>query len=90
MGSGDTKDNMNDTLDKLERRVQAILHSNPWLGGWLVRGKGIGSFDTTPRLWYHATGGEMAPGTFQKLSHEDVPLDTNTPYSDYETIVGVK
>ncbi|KAL7552034.1 hypothetical protein ACHAWF_015239 [Thalassiosira exigua] len=88
-------------LDKLQRRVEAILNANPWLGGWLVRGKGIGASpldfgkvpcklidnDKATRLWYDPTGEEQAPGIFQKMSHEALPLDVDTPYKDYERIL---
>ena len=74
-------------VNKIEQRVTAILNANPWLGGWLVRGKGVGSFDKTPRLWYDPTGCEMAPKIFQTVSYEDVPLDRDTSYVDYETIL---
>ena len=65
---------MEGVTHRIEQRVQDILKANPWLGGWIVRGKGVGSFDKTPRLWYDPTGNETAPTIYQKLSHDEVPL----------------
>jgi len=78
---------MEEVFGRIEKRVQAILAANPWLGGWIVRGKGIGSFDETPRLWYDPSGNEMAPTIYQKLSHDDIPLDKDTDYINYESIL---
>lgn len=85
--SSGAADNVDAIVGKMERRVQKILRANPWLGGWLVRGKGIGSFDTTPRIWYDETGNEMAPTIFQRLSHDDAPLCADTPYAEYGTVL---
>ena len=82
-----SSDCLNAMIDMLEQRVKVILRTNPWLGGWLIRGKGVGSFDTTPRLWYDPTGEEMPEDIFQKLTHHVVPLDKDTPYIEYETIL---
>ena len=82
-----TTSDLDTTLAKLEGRVQAVVQANPWLGGWLVRGKGIGSFDNTPRLWYDPTGKEAAPTIFQKMTHDQVPLDRDTDFIEYETIL---
>jgi hypothetical protein len=80
-------DDVDAIAGRIERRVQAILRANPWLGGWLVRGKGIGSFDNTPRIWYDPAGTERAPTIFQRLSQDDVPFNANTPYAEYGTIL---
>lgn len=82
-----SNDEMTTAINNIEQRVKSILNVNPWLGGWIVRGKGIGSFDKTPRIWFDSTGAEMAPTIFQILSHGDVPLDKDTPYIEYETIL---
>ncbi|KAL9183313.1 hypothetical protein ACHAXT_005100 [Thalassiosira profunda] len=79
---------MHSALDGLERRLAAMLRANPWLGGWLVRGKGVGSScDNTLRLWYDPTKQEVAPEIFRRMAHDDVPLDKDTPYADYEKIL---
>jgi len=65
---------MEGVTHRIEQRVHDILTANPWLGGWIVRGKGVGSFDKTPRLWYDPSNNEMAPTIYQKLSHDEVPL----------------
>jgi hypothetical protein len=78
---------MEGVFDRIEQRVQSILVANPWLGGWVVRGKGVGSFDKTPRLWYDPSGNETTPLIYQKLSHDEVPLDKDTNYIDYESIL---
>ncbi|KAL7548160.1 hypothetical protein ACHAWF_011459 [Thalassiosira exigua] len=44
-----------------ERRTRAVLRANPFLGGWLVRGKGVGSLDRATRLWYDPEGGRAPP-----------------------------
>jgi len=75
-------------LKKLQARVEAVLIANPWLGGWILRGKGFGSFDQTIRIWYDQTGKQRAPGIFQHLSFDEVPLGIDTPFIDYETILG--
>ncbi|KAL7470219.1 hypothetical protein ACHAXS_010464 [Conticribra weissflogii] len=75
-------------LLKLQMRVEAVVKANPWLGGWILRGKGIGSFDQTIRIWYDPTGKQYAPGIFQHLSFHDVPLGIGTPFIDYENILG--
>lgn len=74
-------------LRKLQSRVEIILKANPWLGGWLVRGKGVGSFDNTYRLWYDPTGEKIAPTIFQNLSFKDAPLGGSTAFVDYEDIL---
>ncbi|KAL3796279.1 hypothetical protein HJC23_008599 [Cyclotella cryptica] len=79
--------NTNVLIRKLQSRVEIILKANPWLGGWLVRGKGVGSFDNTHRLWYDPTGEEMAPTIFQHLSFKDAPLRKSTELVDYEDIL---
>ena len=78
---------MEGVFGRIEKRVHDILAANPWLGGWIVRGKGVGSFDKTPRLWYDPSGNEVAPLIYQKLSHDEVPLDKDTDYIDYEGIL---
>ena len=78
---------MEGVTHRIEKRVHDILAANPWLGGWIVRGKGVGSFDKTPRLWYDPLGNEMAPTIYQKLSHDDIPLDKDTDFIDYESIL---
>lgn len=74
-------------IGKLENRVKDIVKANPWLGGWLISGKGIGSFDKTHRLWYDPSGEEMAPGIFQEIAFKDVPVGRSTPFVEYETIL---
>lgn len=64
-----------------------VLKANPWLGGWLVRGKGVGSFDSTHRLWYDPTGEESAPGIYQQFSFKDIPVGRSTPFVAYETVL---
>ena len=87
-GASNANDDVVDAIvGRIERRVQAILRANPWLGGWLVRGKGIGSFDNTPRIWYDPAGTKMAPTIFQRLSHDDVPLNADTPYAEYGPVL---
>eukprot|EP00986_Skeletonema_menzelii_P011533 scaffold5956_cov155-Skeletonema_menzelii.AAC.3 len=76
-----------EVVKKLEGRVHEILKANPWLGGWYVKGFKNGSFDNTPRIWYDTFGDEMAPNLFQALSDEDVPINSTTPFLDYENIL---
>ena len=85
-------------LTLLQRRTGDVLRANPWLGGWLVRGKGVAPFDArkpgeyldaTPRLWYDPSGEERAAdAAFLRVSHDNVPLDPATPYGEYEAILG--
>jgi len=82
-----TREGMNVALDGITERAGNVLRANPWLGGWLVRGTGVGSSDGTHRLWHDPTGREMAPGIFRRASHDDVPLNTRTPYGEYEGIL---
>jgi hypothetical protein len=79
--------NIKALVDKLENRVKVIIKANPWLGGWLISGKGIGSFDKTHRVWYDPSGEEVAPGIFQEIAFEDVPVGMETPFVEYETIL---
>ena len=80
-------DSMDDVIQKLESRIHVVVSANPWLGGWLVKGKGVGSFDSTLRLWYDPSGNENPPTIFQKLAYQDVPLNCVTPFIEYETIL---
>ena len=82
-----SNNDMEEVFGRIEQRVHDILKANPWLGGWIVRGKGVGSFDKTPRLWYDPSGNETTPLIYQKLSHDEVPLDKDTNYIDYESIL---
>ena len=80
-------------VSKMEDRVHDILEANPWLGGWLVSGKGVGSFDKTHRVWYDRCGEETAPiatnapKIFQEVPFKDAPLRMSTPFLDYESIL---
>ena len=74
-------------VGRLENRVKDILRVNPWLGGWLVSGKGVGSFDKTYRVWYDPNGEDSAPTIFQELTYKDVPVGRSTPFFEYETLL---
>jgi hypothetical protein len=74
-------------VGNLENRVKDIIIANPWLGGWLVSGKGVGSFDKTYRLWYDPSGEESAPTIFQDLPFTSVPVGRSTSYVEIESIL---
>ena len=86
-----SQETMNEAIDRLERRVHLLLQANPWLAGWLVRGKGKGSFDQTPRIWYDPSGiRRPREHIVRRWSHCEVGIDVSTPYVEYESILRAK
>lgn len=65
-------------VEHLQQRVAAIVHANPWLGGWLVKAPG----DKDVKLWYDETGEQCAPGTFQVIEPEESLLTEDTSYAE--------
>jgi hypothetical protein len=69
----------------LQKKVDEILHVNPWLGGWLARIKGGKEL----KLFYDETGESKAPELFEyvMVTGDNVTLCRDTPYVEYEKIM---
>lgn len=66
-------------------RVKDILTKNPWLGGWLMSDKGIGSL--IGFVMIHPVSSEAAPKIFQEFEYSEISGGRSTEFVEYENIL---
>eukprot|EP00536_Pseudo-nitzschia_multiseries_P014169 jgi/Psemu1/245928/estExt_Genewise1.C_6650012 len=69
--------------NKLKRRVNDVLATNPWLGGRMVVKPG----DDKLRLWFDSNGVDIPPDIYTCYEPGVIPLKHSAKYEHYEDIL---